>query len=292
MSGGKNQTMAVLQLGNIIVQRIVEHDVPVYLPWDMFNEATPEAVAPYREWLEPRALCPESGRMIMPVQSYLVRTRHHCILIDTCCGHRKSYAEPPEWHRRSNENWLRNLEATGVHVEDVDYVFCTHLHSDHCGWNTRLVDGRWIPTFPNARYVFARDEYLATQAEGSEIFDDNVLPIMEAKQAVLVDLDYALDDEIWLEPTVGHTAGHVAIHLKSGRHHAAMCGDLVHSPLQLAKPEWSCNSDYDLAASARTRKAFLNAHCESDTIVLTAHFPSPSIGHIIARGDTYDFRYA
>jgi glyoxylase-like metal-dependent hydrolase (beta-lactamase superfamily II) len=130
------------------------------------------------------------------------------------------------------------------------------------------------------------------ESENSLIFIENVQPILEAKQAVLVDLDYALDDELWLEPTVGHSVGHVAIHLKSGRHHAAMCGDLIHSPLQLAEPEWSCNSDHDLAASARTRKDFLKAHCESDTLVLTAHFPSPSIGHIVPRGNGYDFRYA
>ncbi|MFQ5548660.1 MAG: MBL fold metallo-hydrolase [Woeseia sp.] len=284
--------MAVLQLGDITVQRIVEHEIPVYLPSEMFDEATAEAVEPYREWLEPKALCPRTGRLIMPVQSYLVRTRHHCILIDTCVGCHKSYAEPPEWHQRLNEAWLGNLEAAGVHAEDVDYVFCTHLHSDHCGWNTRLIDGRWVPTFPNARYVFALDECQAMESEMSQIFIDNVQPILEARQAVLVDLDYALDDEVWLEPTVGHTAGHVAVHLQSGRHHAAMCGDLIHSPLQLAEPEWSCNSDYDLAASANTRKTFLNAHCESDTLVLTAHFPSPSIGHIVSRGNSYDFAYA
>ncbi len=283
--------MTVLQLGDIAIQRIVEHEIPVYHPSDFFDEATAEAVAPYREWLEPKALCPRTGRLIMPVQSYLVRTRHHCILIDTCVGCHKSYSDPPEWHQRRNEVWLSNLEAAGVHPEDVDYVFCTHLHSDHCGWNTRLVDGRWIPTFPNARYVFARDEYQALESENSHIFIENVQPILEAKQAVLVDLDYALDDEIWLEPTVGHTVGHVAIHLKSGRHHAAMCGDLIHSPLQLAEPGWSPNSDYDLATSANTRKTFLNAHCESDTLVLTAHFPSPSIGHIVPRGSGYDFMY-
>jgi glyoxylase-like metal-dependent hydrolase (beta-lactamase superfamily II) len=284
--------MAVLQLGNIAVQRIVEHDIPVYLPSDMFDEATPEAVEPYREWLEPKALCPRTGCLVMPVQSYLVRTRHHCILIDTCVGCNKTYAEPPQWHQRRNEAWLGNLEAAGAQPEDVDFIFCTHLHSDHCGWNTRLIDGRWVPTFPNAKYVFARDEIKAMEAENSLIFIENVQPILEAKQAVLVDLDYALDDEIWLEPTVGHTAGHVAIHLKSGRHHAAMCGDLIHSPLQLAEPGWSCNSDHDLAASARTRKTFLGEYCESDTLVLTSHFPSPSIGHIISGANGYDFRYA
>jgi len=284
--------MTVLQLGDIAVQRIVEHEIPVYHPSEMFEQATAEALEPYREWLEPRALCPRTGRMIMPVQSYLVRTRHHCILIDTCCGSHKSYAIPPEWHQRLNRAWLSNLEAAGVHPEDIDYVFCTHLHSDHCGWNTRLVDGRWVPTFPRAKYVFARDEFQAMEAENSLIFIENVQPILEARQAVLVDLDYALDDEIWLEPTVGHSVGHVAIHLKSGRIHAAMCGDLIHSPVQLAEPDWSLIGDYDPAAAARTRKDFLNTHCESDTLVLTAHFPSPSIGHIIPRGNSYDFRYA
>jgi glyoxylase-like metal-dependent hydrolase (beta-lactamase superfamily II) len=283
--------MTVLQVGDIAVQRIVEHEIPVYHPSEFFDEATTEAVEPYRKWLEPKALCPRTGRMIMPVQSYLVRTRHHCILIDTCCGRQKTYADPPEWHQRGNEVWLGNLKAAGVHPEDIDYVFCTHLHSDHCGWNTRLLDGRWIPTFPNARYVFARDEYQAMESENSLIFIENVQPILEAGQAVLVDLDYALDDEIWLESTPGHSAGHVAIHLKSGRHHAAMCGDLIHSPLQLAEPGWSPNSDHDPAASANTRKNFLNAHCESDSLVLTAHFPSPSIGHIVPRGSGYDFNY-
>ena len=281
----------MLQIGDITIQRIVEHDVPVYLPTDMFDEATPDAIESYRDWLEPQALCPRTGCLVMPVLSYLVRTRQHTILIDTCVGCNKTYAEPTEWHQRSNEAWLTKLVEAGVHPEAIDYVFCTHLHSDHCGWNTRMIDGRWVPTFPNAKYVLARDECNAMQEEMSDIFVDNVQPILEAKQAVLVDLDYALDDEIWLEPTVGHTVGHVAIHLQSQKHRAAMCGDLIHSPLQLVEPDWSCNSDYDIAASANTRKRFLNAHCDSDTVILTAHFPLPSMGHIVSRGDNYDFAY-
>ena len=284
--------MAVIQLGNITVQRIIEHEIPVYHPADFFDEATDEAIAPYRSWLEPKALCPQTGLMIMPVQSYLVRTKHHTILIDTCCGHQKTYAEPSKWHQSSNDAWLGKLKAAGVDPEDIDYVFCTHLHSDHCGWNTRLLDGRWVPTFPKAKYVIARDEYKATEEENSQMFIENVMPIMEAKQTVLVDTDYALDDEIWLEPTPGHSIGHVAVHLRSGPHHAVMCGDLIHSPLQLAEPGWSLNSDYDMAASATTRKKFLSTHCSTDTLILTAHFPSPSAGYIIPRGNGYDFNYA
>ncbi len=284
--------MAILQqLGDITVKRIIEHEVPVYLPTDMFDEATPEALEPYRSWLEPKALCPTSGCLVMPVVSYLVKTKHHCILIDTCCGCDKSYADPPGWHHRRNKLWLTNLETAGAHPNEIDFVFCTHLHSDHCGWNTIFVDGRWIPTFPNAKYIFARDEYQAMEDEGHQIFIDNLLPIMEAKQAILVDLDYALDDQVWLEPTIGHSIGHVAIHLKSGGARAAMCGDLIHSPVQLAEPDWSCNSDYDLAMSTKTRKDFLDTHCDTDTLILTSHFPSPSVGHIISNGDIYDFKY-
>jgi len=134
--------------------------------------------------------------------------------------------------------------------------------------------------------------YQAMEAENHPIFIDNVLPVMESKQAVLVDLDYALDDEIWLESTPGHSAGHVAVHLKSGKHHAAMCGDLIHTPLQLAEPGWTPTFEYDMAASTKTRKTFLNTHCNTDTIILTAHFPSPSIGRIVPRGNGYDFMYA
>ena len=283
--------VTAMQLGEITVHRIVEHEVPVYLPTDMFDDAIPEAVEPYRDWLVPKALCPRTGCLVMPVVSYLVRTRHHRILIDTCVGCDKTYAEPPAWHQRENERWLAGLAAAGAHPDEIDFVFCTHLHSDHCGWNTRLVNGRWKPTFRNAKYVFSREEYAATEAEGHQLFLDNVLPVMEARQAVLVDMDYALDDELWLEPTTGHTAGHVAVHLRSGPHRAAMCGDLIHSPLQLVEPDWSCNSDFDLVLAATTRKKFLRTHCDTETLILTSHFPSPSVGHIVSSADRYDFNY-
>ena len=283
--------MIMLELGDITIQRIVEHEIPVYRPTDMFDEATPEAIAPYRDWLEPDALCPTTGCLIMPVQSYLVRTSHHTILIDTCVGCDKNYADPPKWHQRQNADWLTKLAAAGAQAEEIDYVFCTHLHSDHCGWNTRLVDGRWVPTFPNAQYVFARDEYEAMEAENHQIYIDNVLPVMDAQQAVLVDLDYALDDEIWLQSTPGHSAGHVAINLKSGAHRASMCGDLIHSPLQLAEPDWNCSSDYDVATAIRTRRQYLETHCDANTLILTSHFPSPSAGHIVSGAGRYDFSY-
>ena len=207
--------MSKWRLGDIEIEPIIEFQAPMAAPLEFFHEATPDAVAPHRHWLEPVALDPSSGRMIMACQSYLVRTRHHTILIDTCNGCHKSVRWVPEGWRRDDQTWLDNLMATGVGPGDIDYVFCTHFHSDHSGWNTRLEDGRWTPTFANAKYIFARAECAQAEAESPDIFRENVLPVMEANQAVLVDMDYALDDQVWLEPTPGHTAGHVAVNLAS-----------------------------------------------------------------------------
>ena len=200
--GRDDKTVAARQLGNITIDRVLELEAPLARPIEFFDYAVPESFDPHRHWQEPKALDPASGKMIMPVQSYLVRTRRHTILIDTCVGCRKSNDEFPEWYDRRDETWLRNQKATGVGPGDIDYVFCTHLHLDHCGWNTQLIDGRWAPTFPNAKYIFARDEdeYAASETDNHQVFRENVLPIMEANQAVLVDTDYALDDQVWLVP--------------------------------------------------------------------------------------------
>jgi len=285
--------MKTRQLGDISINRILELDGPFVRPQEFFDEALPEAVAPHRHWLEPKALDPKTGMLMMPVQSYLLRTRHHTILIDTCIGCRKSYDDVvPQWKDLRDETWLRNLAAAGVGPGDIDYVFCTHLHVDHCGWNTRLVDGRWTPTFPNAKYILAKDEYAACEARDTAVFHENVAPIMEAGQAVLVDTDYALDDEVWLTPAPGHTPGHVAVNFASQGRNAVMTGDLIHSPIQLAHPEWQVKFDYDPALAAKTRRRFLDSHCETDILVLTAHFPSPSVGHVVPHAErAFDFAY-
>jgi len=289
---GESKVMKTRQLGDISINRILELEAPFVRPRDFFDEALPEAVELQRHWLEPKALDPKTDKMIMPVQSYLLRTRHHSILIDTCIGCRKSYDGVPQWQDLRDETWLNNLAAAGVGPGDIDYVFCTHLHVDHCGWNTRLVDGRWTPTFPSAKYILAKEEYAACEAGGTAVFHENVAPIMEAGQAVLVDTDYALDDEVWLTPAPGHTAGHVTVNFASQGRHAVMTGDLMHSPIQLAHPEWSPKFDYDPALSAETRQLFLDSHCETDILVLTAHFPSPSVGHVVPHAErAFDFEY-
>lgn len=283
--------IASLQIGEIRVDRIVDWDGPFLTALQMFPDASREALAPHLDWLVPGALSADELRMNLPVQSYLVRRGRRTLLIDSCIGCRKSHDLFRGWGNRSDASWLARLRATGVAPEDVDTVMCTHLHVDHCGWNTRRIDGRWVPTFPNARYLFARPEYEASAAGDSVVFRENVLPVMEAGQAVLVELDHEIDHGIHFEPTTGHTPGHVAVALASRGARAVMSGDLIHSPLQLAFPEWSPRVDWDRARAAQTRRRFLERHADTDTVVMTAHFPQPSTGQVLSAGDAFRFRY-
>ena len=280
-----------IALGGLVVQRLPEMELPFRSLEELYIDATPEAVADARTWMEPWALCPETGRAILAIQSYLVRGSRHTILIDTCVGCGKSNAWFEPWHRREDRSWLDRLAAAGVRPEEVDYVFCTHLHSDHCGWNTQLVDGRWVPTFPNAKYVMSKAEAAHAEAKGGDSYNESVSPVIEAGQALLVEMDHALDDEVRLEPTPGHTPGHVAVGLASGGQEAVMCGDLMHSPIQCRHPDWRYRIDTDPLQANETRRKFLGANSESGRLVLTAHFPSPSMGRVTQSGEAFDFRF-
>ncbi len=283
-------------VGGIAYHRVVETEQPEFPVGFLLPDATPDALAPHRAWLEPRFLDPATDKLVMPVQSYVLRTGHHTILVDTCVGNGKERRFHASWSHRASTAYLDRLAAIGLAPEAIDFVMCTHLHADHVGWNTRLVDGRWAPTFPNARYVFARTEFdywLGLNEKGRKYsdgcIDDSVLPVLEAGQAEIVDDDHAFDDQVWFEPTPGHTPGHVAIHLASQGSRAVLSGDVCHTPLQCREPGWSAVGCTDSARSAATRLAFLDAHCETDTAVMTAHFPSPSVGHVRRRGEAFDF---
>lgn len=283
--------MEPIRIGDILIQRILELEEPFLPVGQMFPDASAEAMAPHRPWLEPWALCPDSGRIVLSVQSYLVKTSRHTILIDTCVGNHKSNRFFEPWYNRRDDIWLRRLASAGARPEDIDFVLCTHLHLDHCGWHTQLVDGRWLPTFPKAKYLFAREEFDHCQAGASSTFVENIEPVMEAGKGVIVAMDHALDDEVWLVSTPGHTPGHVSIHLASKGQNAVMMGDVMHSPLQCAEPNWHAVSDGDPALARATRDRFLERHADSDTLILTAHFPSPSAGHVIARENAFRFAF-
>ena len=276
--------------GDIVINRIVELEVPFAAALTFLPGLQPEVLAQHRSWLVPTALTAD-GQLIFCFQSYVVRTLHHTILIDSCVGHHKNRTAFPAMHMKNDETYMRALASAGLAVGDIDFVLCTHLHFDHVGWNTRLADGRWVPTFPNARYLFAQREYAYWLEQHAKspvaCIADSVLPIVEAKRQEVVGNDYRIGDHARILPTSGHTPGHVAFTFGRTRDDAVFSGDLIHSPLQTRYPEMSMKFDVDQAEAAKTRRGFLERYCDTDTLCCTAHFPSPSVGKIRRRGSGF-----
>jgi glyoxylase-like metal-dependent hydrolase (beta-lactamase superfamily II) len=283
-------------LGSVRIHRIVESEEPNFDPLAFFPETASEDWKPYAGWLRPHPKSPGLGYITLTLQSYLLRTRHHNILVDTCIGDHKSRQgsyTPASWHQTSGGVLLTKLAAAGYRREDIDYVMCTHLHSDHVGWNTQLANGRWVPTFPNAKYIMSARELSHWQAIHRQTpmvhFDDSILPVLQARQELLVANDYALDDEVSLESTPGHTPDHFSVRVASAGATAVITGDLMHSPVQVTEHQWAPRFDLDAAMAAQTRLSFLQRHCEASTLVCGTHFPSPSFGRIVACSESFKF---
>lgn len=277
--------------GDLTIHRIVEQETTFLPALDMLPALTPDLLAENRGWMRQAGAIDDSGTLILCFQSYVIRTPHHTILLDSCIGNDKPRPARPKWHMKTDDTYLRALKQAGFSVGDIDYVMCTHLHVDHVGWNTRLENGRWVPTFPNARYVFAKGEfdYWTAQNAKAEVppFIDSVLPVVEAKRADIVSDDFVIGDHARILPTPGHTPGHVAFSFGREKDDAVFGGDLMHSPLQTRYPELSAKFDVDPAQAAVTRRNFLERYCETDTLCCPAHFPSPSVGKIRRQGDGF-----
>ncbi|NJM92123.1 MAG: MBL fold metallo-hydrolase [Rhodospirillaceae bacterium] len=194
------------QVGEVVINRIIESERPDYDAGGFFPQITPEQWAPYRPRLAGWALDLATNALTFPMQSFLVRTRHHTIVVDTCVGDHKERARP-NWNMTSSGEYLERFAETGVRPEQVDYVMTTHFHTDHVGWNTRWEKGRWVPTFPNAKYVMSEKEWIYWSALHRETpqnqIADSVIPIVESGRAQMVRNDFALDDEVRFESTWG-----------------------------------------------------------------------------------------
>ena len=277
------------KLGDLEIHRAIESEVPIFDTFTFFPDATRDVVEANKDWLMPRYIDPNTIEIILCIQSYIIKTSHHTILVDTCVGNHKSRPARPSWHMQ-NAPFIEELANVGVHPEEVDFVLCTHLHVDHVGWNTKLVDGRWVPTFPNAKYIFSRNEYELWESrhENGEavpvplVYEDSVLPIVEAGQAIIVEDTHQIDDGMWLEPAPGHTPGHVMLNLKSREETALMSGDAIHHPIQLIRPEWSSRACEDPHMSAVSRTKMLERVADTNTLLCPAHFGSPTMGHVIS----------
>jgi glyoxylase-like metal-dependent hydrolase (beta-lactamase superfamily II) len=277
------------RIGSVTVTRVIELEGPVPGPF-LLADATPERLERHAAWLRPRFL-DDKGRIIATTQAFLVESGGRRIIVDTCVGNDKPRPNP--FWNQLHLPFLEELVKVGFARERVDTVLCTHLHVDHVGWNTTLVAGRWMPTFPNARYLFARAEWeywrTTDYARDGEVHGDSVRPILDAGLADLVPPDHRLTDEVGLEPTPGHTPGHTSVRISSQGEDAVITGDVMHHPVQCAEPEWASNFDVDPEAARRTRKAFLARYADRAVLVFGTHFATPAAGRIVRDGTVWRF---
>ncbi|HVY18035.1 MAG TPA: MBL fold metallo-hydrolase [Rhodopila sp.] len=287
--------MKTLQFGDVTITSIIERDGPWRKPGDMFPAYTEEVAQKHLATLDPEVFDKATGMMNITYQTFVVKTKHHTILVDTCTGEDKGYPAPMDFPK---QRYLDEFKAAGLAFDKIDYVFCTHLHIDHCGWNTVLRDGRWVPTFPNAKYVFHKKEYAAWEQATKEgknppgnVWTYNCLPIVEAGQALLVDDDYSLDDTVWLTPTPGHAPCHCCVNIKSGGKRASVTGDLMHHALQTRMPEWYTIFDWNQEEGIKSRRKFFKEVAGTGTYILPIHFPSPTVGLIEPLGDAFDYKF-
>jgi glyoxylase-like metal-dependent hydrolase (beta-lactamase superfamily II) len=240
-------------------------------------------------WLIPH-FATEEGRLKMSIHSLVLETPSRRIVVDTGLGNDKQGRNVPTWNNRTTP-FLETMIAAGFPPDSIDTVLCTHLHVDHVGWNTMLSDGKWVPTFPKARYVFGRTEYEHWRDHSAEpdqraVFEDSVKPIVDAQRADLVPGDHRLCEEISMIPTPGHSPGHMSILIRSKGEQGLLTGDVAHHPCQMAHLDWSSTADSDQSQSAETRRELFSRFADTPTLVIGGHFTA---GHIKRDGEAFKF---
>ncbi len=277
------------KIGDVTITRVVES--VAHIPsGGLLPSADDDVIASHASWLRPHFV-DDDGNLVLSIHALAVAVGDRRIIVDTCIGNDRQI--PGMEALTLQTPFLSDLAEAGFPREEVDTVICTHLHFDHVGWNTMLVDGAWVPTFPNARYLLCRDEWSHWSDAGATGYaatlDDAVRPVVDAGLADLVAPDHRVTDEIRLELTPGHTPGHVAVHVESGGEHALITGDLAHHPVQFAEPDWFADPDTDRAQSSATRRRLLDEYGGTDVLVIGTHFGPPCAGHLVADGNGYRF---
>jgi glyoxylase-like metal-dependent hydrolase (beta-lactamase superfamily II) len=284
----------MFKLGPASVTRIVDFD-PFILPFDFLlpgcdlNELSGEATL-----LSPDHVDFEAGTILLSLHSFVLRTGNLTVLIDTCVGEHKPRPRRPDWHERHDTGYLSRLAAAGLSPADIDIVMCTHLHADHVGWNTRLEDGRWVPTFPNARYVVGRTEFEhCRETEEREpgkhnhgSFADSVLPVVQAGLVEPVDDGFELAMGLEIVPLRGHSPGQIGLELNCGaKGRALFCGDAFHSPVQIFRPHWSSAFCHDPELAGNLRRDLAERSAGDGTILLPAHLRGSHGMRVEVKGD-------
>lgn len=290
--------MTTVRIGGVTVTRVQEQMGPGFPAGHLLPDWDPAILGEHGGWLSPNYYEAATGKFISSIHSWVIRTRHHVILVDTCCGNGKDRPGSERFHMLDTP-YLERLAVAGVQPEEVDYVLCTHLHVDHVGWNTRLLDGRWVPTFPNAKYVFSRTErdhwdpaLNPDLPDGAKaVFTDSVLPVIAAGQEHLVEMTDSLGDGLLIEPAPGHAPGHVILRLQDGGQEGVFIGDVMHHPIQVYRPEWSSRFCSDPAQARQSRLRVLDQCAENGCLMLPAHFGVPHVGRVHRQDGGFRFGF-
>ena len=293
------------QVGDVAITCILEQTAERQPELSYRSLSTEEILE--QDWLRSH-FATSDGRLISCIQAFVIESQNKRIIVDTCVGNDKPRRGNPAWDMLQG-SFLEDLTAAGFPRESIDVVLCTHLHIDHVGWNTMLVDGNWLPTFPNARYLFGRIEWAHWSQEAADaiagdvdvavaasVFDtpevnrDSIHPVIEAGLHDLVEMNHQVTEDVRLEPTPGHTPGHVSVTIASDGHRAVITGDLMHHPIQCALPDVSSKYDHDVSRARDTRHDFLNRYADDEVLVLGTHFAAPTAGRIVSHGDSWQFQ--
>lgn len=289
-----------ITIGSMEIFRLaeIEHCF-VDVDW-LFPSLSKDDMLQNMQWLGPNLIDVENRKLGFSFQSFVVKTPQHNILVDTCNGNHKQRPTALWQHNLKSNAYMQNLALLGLTPPDIDFVLCTHLHCDHVGWNTYLKDGCWVPTFPNARYIFGRDEYNyyaelhaddRKQPVNHGAFSDSVVPIVKAELADFVDHDHVvyqeLDNLIHFSSSPGHSVGHVCIHAKSSDAEAIVCGDVMHHAIQFVIPDLVMRADFDPDQAIKTRKKLLTYCVESGAYLLAGHIPLATVSKVVRHGSSY-----
>lgn len=270
--------MSKFTLGKAEISRVEEFTLPVDIA-DLVNDEN--FVEKHQSWLAPTFLDIATRKFPLVFQSYIVKLNNITLVIDPCVGNDKIRTSF-DFINKLKTPYIERFEATGTRPEDVDLVFCSHLHCDHCGWNTKLRNGHWVPTFPNARYVFVRREVERWDPRRPEhqpnplhlgVFEDSVQPIIDAGLADQVADRHFLTPDIEIEPAYGHTAGHSMLRLLSSGEEVFFVGDVFHHPLQILRPDADFGSSEDPGMAAATRRHLRERLAARNAWLVPGHFP-------------------
>jgi glyoxylase-like metal-dependent hydrolase (beta-lactamase superfamily II) len=274
------------RVGDVTITRIIEVGAVVMDP-DWLLAYEPGSIE-RNDWLKPNYVSADN-QLLVNIQAFVIEADGLTILVDPCIGNHKE--RESEMFNMLDSNFLGDMATAGFPPSSIDIVLCTHLHTDHVGWNTQLVDGTWVPTFPQARYLFSKVEHdyaaVDTGLMSEATYADSVKPIVDAGLAELVDFDHRISKSISLEPSIGHTPGHCSIRISDGGQEAIITGDMIHHPLQASETQICSTFCWDEEQARATRRTYLDRCAKDGTMMLGTHFADPVGVRVFADGNAY-----